>query len=193
MKEIPLTRGRVAIVDDDDFVVLSAYRWTYATRGYAIRTALPGDNHAWGTSSAIMHRQIVNAPRGMDVDHVNGDRLDNRRANLRICTRSENLRNVGRRPTNTSGLKGAAWDRYTSSWKASIRAFGRHIHLGRFKTAEEAAGMYDAAALIFHGDFARPNCAGLLASMKADRPDLYAKVMDAAKRVAAKCAALEAA
>lgn len=129
MKTIPLTRGKVALVDDCDYEALSDYSWQCTVDGYARRWALGG--HVW------MHRQILNPEKGFDVDHVNGDRLDNRRANLRTATRSQNVFNQTRNRRNTSGRTGVV-SGYRGLFYARIKANGKQIHLGSFKTIEEA-------------------------------------------------------
>jgi len=105
----------------------------------------------------MLHRLIVGAPVGEVVDHINGDTLDNRRSNLRVCSRAENLWNAGKRRHNTSGFKGVCFDKRDGRWYARIRAVGRVHDLGRYKTAEEAAMAYDAKAAELHGPFARLN------------------------------------
>lgn len=157
MREIPLTRGFVAIVDDEDFDWLSQWRWCATQRpgrGYAIRSAqCVVDGRKRGVS-ILMHRQILDAQPGQLVDHINGDPRDNRRANLRICTANQNSYNrraYGRWPYK--GLNQTASGR----WKAEVRAEGRRHHVGTFATAEEAARAYDEAAKRLHGEFARLN------------------------------------
>lgn len=153
MKEIPLTRGKVAIVDDDDYAELSNYKWYYDSKGYAARHKTRDQKRAYQS----MHRQIVNAPDGMEVDHINGDRLDNRRANLRLCTRSQNQHNKGAQANNTSGFKGVQFYKRTGKWHAKIKLHGKERHLGYFATAAQAAEAYNRAAFEIHGDFAYLN------------------------------------
>jgi hypothetical protein len=150
-KEIPLNRGLTAIVDDADYEILSRHRWCVPPAGkrpYALRTV--GDT---GRRLA-MHRVILNAPDGLQVDHINGDGLDNRRSNLRLATNAQNLQNQKRRSTNTSGYKGVSLYR-DGRWSARIRANGRRVFLGYFATPELAHAAYCAAAEKYHGEFAR--------------------------------------
>ena len=147
---IPLTQGKFALVDEADAGSLSSVRWQAHLRR----------NHwyAW-RHAGQMHRLLLGVPRGARevVDHINGDTLDNRRANLRICSISQNLFNRGPTRLNSSGLKGIWLCRQTNRWAARIQAGTKRIWLGRFDTATEAANAYDAAAARFHGEFASVN------------------------------------
>lgn len=146
--KIELTCGYYAIVDDEDYEWLSQSRWHYK-QGYAARSS-PGKK-----TLELMHRQILNAPPGMRVDHISGDKLDNRRINLRLATPAENTRNNKRRKDSKMLYKGISekGNRYT----ARIQVDGKGIHLGSYTTAEAAARVYDRAAVKYHGDFARLN------------------------------------
>lgn len=103
----------------------------------------------------MMHRLILDVPKGAEVDHINGNGLDNRRRNLRICTRSENQWNRRLAPNNTSGFKGVY--RFQGKWRAQIQSFGKKIHIGLYETRIEAARAYDEVAIKCHGDFAATN------------------------------------
>jgi hypothetical protein len=156
MKEIPLTRGYVAIVDDEDFEWLSKFKWNaiesnpgYVRASRRVRV----DGNKWGTS--YMHREIMAAPIGMYVDHINLNPLDNRKCNLRICTNAENSRNQGKRKRNTTGFCGVV--KHGSGFSARIWVDYKPIYLGSYRTAEEAAKVYDEAAEIYHGQFAKTN------------------------------------
>lgn len=142
----PRARGRVTVVDAD--AVVPPGRWFLSANGYAIRNAPPGEE-------IYLHRLIAGTPPGFDTDHVNGDRLDNRRANLRVASRSENNANAGRRSHSSQPFKGVR--RKGSRWQARIRVRGREIALGSFTTAEEASAAYDAAARLHFGAFAHTN------------------------------------
>lgn len=102
----------------------------------------------------FMHRFIMMAPEGLEVDHINGNRLDNRECNLRIVTPSKNQYNRRMQRNNKTGYKGVSFDRSRGKFMASISANGKQINLGRFKTAEEAARAYNQAALELHGEYA---------------------------------------
>lgn len=149
---IPLTRGKFAKVDYDDVDRLATMGDWHFSNGYALHN-VPGR-----TSQVRMHRVIMDAPDDKQIDHINGDKLDNRRENLRLATNAENQRNTKRRSDNTSGYKGV-WQITNGRWRARLAVDGRDIHLGYFDTAEEAAAVRDVAALKYHGEFARTNAA----------------------------------
>lgn len=155
MAEIQLTRGLVATVDDDDYARLSAIKWHATSLGYA-QGYLPGGSD--GAPIRIrMHRYILGLsnddPR--EVDHIDGDRLNNRRSNLRVCSRAENCRNMGLTARNTTGMKGIYLDKRRNRWRARIHIDGRDISLGYHSTAEAAYAAYCEAAKQHFGEFAR--------------------------------------
>lgn len=151
MKTIELTKGKSATVDDIDYDTLSKYSWYTNICGYAVRNSYADGKH----STIIMHRVVMDATKGLEVDHINGDKLDNRRDNLRICTRSENQCNVGKRTHNTSGFKGVNWYPKYQKFRAYIGVNSKWKHLGYYTTAEEASAVYQSAAKLLHGTFAR--------------------------------------
>jgi hypothetical protein len=148
---IPLTQGKETIVDDDDFDELSKYKW-YFNLGYAVRMSARPNRMV-----LLMHREILKTPLGMDTDHINGNKLDNQRANLRICTRSENMMNTPKYPNKTSPYKGVYWFAQTNKWGSIISVNKKKLHLGFFVNPIDAARAYDIAALAYHGEFARIN------------------------------------
>ncbi|MDQ6906714.1 MAG: AP2 domain-containing protein [Chloroflexota bacterium] len=159
---IPLTRGKYALVDAEDFPRLAAYRWHafhdrkdgrwLAVRGERIRIEGRSVNrNVW------MHREILGAPDGMPVEHLNDDGLDNRKANLQRSTRAERYAKRGKLSTNTSGYCGVTFYARTGKWRAQIRCDGTTLHLGYFTTAEEAAVAYDRKARAVFGAFAYQN------------------------------------
>ena len=153
MREIPLSRGLVALVDDEDFERLSKFKW-YASPAYAVRNGKDADGKAM---QIRMHREILNAKPDQEVDHVNRNGFDNRRENLRLCSHAENVRNRSSYKNNSSGFKGVSFHKGTGKWQARIRIDERLQHLGVHATAEEAARAYDAAAIEIHGKFASLN------------------------------------
>jgi hypothetical protein len=156
MREINLTQGKVAIVDDADYEYLSRLKWHYHHNGYAVRKSPRngGPQHV-----VQMHRIILDAPGGIECDHVNGNGLDNRRCNLRLATTAENQHNQGQRSDNTSGYKGVTWDATGRKWRAQIKVAGREIYLGLFTDKILAAQAYNTAATKYFGEYARMNFA----------------------------------
>lgn len=148
-KLIPLTKGLHAIVDDEDYEWLAQWAW-YALNGHNVYAARCAQRKA-----ILMHRVLLQAPNDMLVDHINGNPLDNRRANLRLCTHAENMRNSASR-TGASQFKGV-WKSRGKVWRACIKLHGKSIHLGSFTTEEAAALAYDEAAIRLHGQFAKTN------------------------------------
>jgi hypothetical protein len=157
MKLIPLTQGQFAIVDDEDFESLSAYKWCYS-KGYAVRNRNAAEKAARGGKRGLipMHRQIMNPPDDMDVDHKHGDTLDNRRSELRVCPHAKNQANQKIRSGKKAKYKGV--HRVGNKWCAQIGSGpNRKRHLGMFDSQEEAALAYNAAAFKQFGEFARLN------------------------------------
>lgn len=155
--EVPLTKGKVAKIDRADMLIIGGFRWqAYKAKTgtwYCCRSAYPdGKKH-----TVRMHRWIMQPGSGLVVDHINGDGLDNRRANLRICTHQQNITNHVRPPRARSGLRGASQFGGRGRWQARIRHNEKIIHLGAFDTAEEAARAYDRAAHSLRGKFATLN------------------------------------
>ncbi len=146
--KIPLTQGYFALVDADDYEKLSQYKWHVNRKGdmlYACRSEKG--------KKIKMHRQILNAPPGMHCDHINHNGLDNRKANLRLCTPQQNACN--RRPLErTSKYKGVHWDSLSRKWRAEIKHNGRTIHIGFYDYEQDAAIAYDDYAIELFGEFA---------------------------------------
>lgn len=153
MKKIPLTKGHFTIVDDQDFGYLNQWKWYFA-HGYAVRTQ---NNYPNKSYQVRMHRIILSTPGGMDTDHINRDRLDNRRSNLRICTRSQNIANTFVEKQNTTGYKGVSWKTANNKWVAQIRVNNVVKHLGLFVDIKEAINTYNLAAKKYFGEFAVTN------------------------------------
>ncbi|MBU2859359.1 hypothetical protein HF290_02705 [Acidithiobacillus ferrooxidans] len=106
-------------------------------------------------TTLYMHRLIFNAPAGLQVDHRDGNGLNNIRSNLRLATRLENGKNRRMQSNNACGLKGVCQRKDNDKWVATIRVEGRNLHLGTFSTADEAHAAYCAASASYHGEFGR--------------------------------------
>lgn len=177
-KTIELTHNLIALVDDDDYAEIVQLKWcatkTRSTGRFYAATRLERSEEGVPGRLVFMHRMIMNIPHATAemIDHRNGDTLDNRKINLRFCTMSENGRNRGKQVNNTSGYKGVAVGR-EGKWQCAIKLHGKRMPLGIFDDPVEAARVYDRAALIYHGEFARlnfpdghcPPSAGLLACL----------------------------
>lgn len=152
-KSIPLTQGKFALVDDEDFEKLNKHKWTFQARGYAYRRNPDKEKSLvlW------MHRVIMNPECGMEVDHINGNKLDNRKENLRLATRSQNGHNMPLHKRNTSGFKGVTFWKRDNNWKSQITVDGKNLHIGYFEDPKDAAKAYDKSAREHFGEFARLN------------------------------------
>jgi hypothetical protein len=154
MKRIKLRYGKYAIVDEELYETLRKFKW-YAVQNpktgkwYAVRY-----EHGKGIS---MHRQLLRAPRSKQVDHVNGNGLDNRRSNLRLATSAQNAQNRDKYKTNTTGYKGVSQQKGRRKFRAQIYANRKAIYLGWYDTAQEAALAYDRAVPIYHEEFGCTN------------------------------------
>jgi hypothetical protein len=149
---VPLTKGKEAIIDAEDAEIVGRHNWCDSGNGYAF-TAVRLAN---GKRSLLrMHRLIMNPPEGMQIDHIHGNKLDNRKSQLRFATNSQNNHNQGVRANNTSGFKGVTWHTLQNKWNAKIRLNNKLVHLGSFTTAEAAHQAYCEAANRMHGEFAR--------------------------------------
>jgi hypothetical protein len=156
MKQIPLTKGQFAIVDDEDYSFLSKTKW-YAEKSYYTyyarrKDSLPDKKR----ETKSMHREIMGYKGELEIDHINRNGLDNRKQNLRFCSREENQRNARKHRDNKSGFKGVCFDKERNKYVAQIW-LGRHVVIGRYKTAIEAAKKYNEIALKQWGVFAELN------------------------------------
>ena len=157
MIEIPLTQGQAALIDDDDFELVSKYKWHATWKPstksfYAVTKIRKPDGKQ---TALLMHRLIVGAKKGQQVDHIHHLTLDNRKSELRLCTASQNRSNSGAQANNTSGFKGVSWQKQRQKWQAHIMLNRKKKYLGCFHTPEQAHEAYCRAALDLHGQFAR--------------------------------------
>ena len=154
MKKIKLTQGKVALVDDGDFEKVSQYKWA-ACRQYsgAFYAGTVRNKKLIG-----MHRLVLNFyGKNLCVDHINGDPLDNRKVNLRICTQAENRRNSKINKRNISGYKGVSFIKMSGKYQSRICFNYKQYELGTFERAEDAAFAYNKKAKELFGEFARLN------------------------------------
>ncbi len=151
MKQIRLTNSaQVALVDDEDYDRIGKFKWFLTTWGYASMTTNK-------PKQRYMHQVVLEE---LKVDHRNGDRLDNRKNNLRVCTHQQNNQNKGKQKNNTSGFKGVSRtiNSKINPWSARIQRPDRYYeYIGSFPSKIDAARAYDKAALLYHGEFAHPN------------------------------------
>lgn len=148
MKLIPLSKGKFAKVDDEDYLRLIKHKW-YENDGYAI-TYQKGKR-------IRMHRLIMNAPDGINVDHRDTDKLNNQKSNLRLCTTTQNNRNGTLRKDNTTGYKGVSIEPSTGYFRPNVYKDGVALSFGNFKDIHHAALARDLWALDLYGEFASTN------------------------------------
>lgn len=140
------------MVDDEDYNNLNQYFWSVDLHG-----AVSGWVGAESYRRILLHRFIMNAPDDMEVDHIDGDRLNNQKFNLRLATSSQNKCNRGPRKDNRSGYKGVSWHKQREKWTVRIMSGGKYLSLGLFTSKEDAAKAYNAAAVTYQNDFAYQN------------------------------------
>jgi len=144
MKRIPLTQGKFALVDDEDYERLSKFKWfAYKHRHtyYAVRNKRIGN----GQTRILMHREILDVPEGMETDHINHNGWDNRRCNLRAVTTAQNQWNSYKQ------YRGTSWDKRSQKWQAQIAHNGKQLHLGFFAAEQDARQAYIDAKLKLRG------------------------------------------
>lgn len=161
MKEIRLTQGKVALVDDEDFEYLNQFKWQPDGLGYVRRTLSVIDQRASKTKTVSMHASIMLPGEDLEVDHINRNRLDNRRCNLRLTNHSMNCVNQKLKKNNKTGYRGI-WERKgkkypVPKWRAVIVVNGKDLHLGDFLDPRNAAQAYNLAAVKYHGNYAQLN------------------------------------
>lgn len=143
--EIKTSKGETILVDKQDYDLVSKLNWYVNKVGYAANDSKP---------RKLMHRFLLQFPTS-GVDHINGNKLDNRRANLRLCNQSQNSSNARLRSSNTSGYKGVSWDKKARKWSAFVTKDYKHIFGGYFNTPQEAYERYKELASEHHGVYAR--------------------------------------
>lgn len=152
--KVPLLRGGFALIDDEDAHLVEGIGW-YGTMingsGPYVRASGPYTNYS------LLHRRVMQAKRGECVDHINRNALDNRKANLRVCTKGQNLCNRPKQSNNAHPYKGVCYRAKKRVWVAEIGGRAKRTYLGTYRTAEEAAAAYDIAAVVRFGEFASLN------------------------------------
>ena len=158
MKRIKLTKGKYALVDDCDFEYLNQFKWcvnkSYTSDVYYVVRSKKIDGK-W--KQVRMHRLIMNAPKGMEVDHKDGDALNNQRCNLRVCTLTQNHLNRPSIKNCSSKYKGVSWLNMQQKWRVRISVNGKQRDIGCFNTELEAGIIANITIRRYHGEFARTN------------------------------------
>lgn len=157
--KILVIHGFEVILDDEDFERVSAFSWRIVQsdlRKYGLVYFIHSWSEGHKIKNIILHRFVMGShPGDPIIDHANGNTLDNRKANLRPCTHSQNCWNCKKPKNNTSGYKGVVWDKSKGKWIAQIQVYKKRIKLGTFDIKEEAAKAYRIASLEYHGQFGR--------------------------------------
>jgi hypothetical protein len=152
MKLIELTKGKYTIVDDEDFEFLNQWKWCYLKGGYVVKS-IKANGNKW--INIYLHRAIMGVlcPK-LQVDHINGNKLDNRKENLRIVTNQQN--NMNKKPglNFTSKYKGVYWNRDKNKWRSRVNVNGKAKHIGYFTSEIEAAKAYNKKAFELYGEYA---------------------------------------
>lgn len=149
--ECILPNGEAFQIDAEDYKLVSQYRWVITPSGYFVASTGKRDAHVF------LHRLIMKPPDGMYVDHIDCNKGNCRKVNLRLCIKKENNRNVGLQKNNQCGYKGVYWASDRGKWRAEITVDKKHIHIGSFEPAEMAARAYDEYAIAHFGEYAKTN------------------------------------
>lgn len=148
--KVGITQNKITLVDKEDLNRVSQHSWCFdKDTGYAVATVK--------SKKISLHRFIMLEPKDKFVDHINFNKLDNRKKNLRICTPQESVWHTNKQTNNTSGYKGVSWAKRQNKWHAQIFVNYKNIHLGFFNDKLEAVKAYNKGALKYHGQFALIN------------------------------------
>jgi len=151
-RRIQITKGKFVLVDKDDYDFLTQWKWYLDVKGYACRNSATSNGKR---RTILMHREVNHTPEGFFTDHINGNKLDNRRSNLRTATNQQNAYNRGENSNNTSGFKGVSWENQKKKFRARIWISGKCNCLGFFESPEAASSAYREAANRLHGEFVK--------------------------------------
>ena len=158
VKKICLSQGKSALVDSDHYEMLSKWKWCFHHTGYAVRTIKTKLPYGRRKSHMVfMHRVVNGTPKGMYTDHINGDKLDNRKGNLRSATKAQSSMNTSPHKKSSSRHKGVVFHKKLGKWQSQIRINGKQKHLGVFEHEDDAALAYNSAAKKHFGEFAKLN------------------------------------
>lgn len=158
MKTIPLTQGKFAIVDDADFEKVRGHKWFLNKLGCGFYAVRHSPRIKGKRKKILMHRVVTDCPPDLEVNHINGDELDNRRENLQVCTHAQNMRAFRQKQVKaTSKFRGVVWHKQRNCWQAQIKHDDKSIYFGCFGVEEAAARAYDIKARELFGDFASLN------------------------------------
>ncbi len=153
--EIFFSDGSSFLIDIEDFDKVSKYTWFFGKRGYPIMhtSRKSADVH----KTVPLHKYLLEVPTDCDVDHISGDKLDNRRGNLRVCTHQENMFNQKLRCNNSTGFYGVSYHKSANKFEAYIHVSGKKYYLGLYENIKDAADVRDAAAIQYFGEYANLN------------------------------------
>lgn len=158
MKQISLTRGKFALVDDENYKFLNQFKWFTEKHGRTFYAVRRGKTYLGKRKAIWMHRIVLSVPPHLETDHKDSNGLNNQRINLRICNHSQNGKHRRKRKAHTSSqYKGVHWDKSRQKWTAQIINNKKHFFLGRFTDEKLAAMAYNMAATNLHGEFALLN------------------------------------
>ena len=154
MKLLPLTNGQFAKVDDDIYEQIKNYTWRVSERGYVNRNEM---RKGRVQRTVYLHKLVCPSPLGMKTDHINGDKYDCQKSNLRVCTQRQNIQNKSKQKNGKSIYKGVYPHPINKTWIAGMTVNNKSVYLGSFKEERHAAMCYDIWAKDLHGEFAKLN------------------------------------
>lgn len=157
MKEIPLDKGHILFIDNEDYEEVSKLIWKVAKRLHTFYAISDIRKKGHARKVILLHRLIMKAPKGTLIDHINGNGLDNRKSNLRYANKSKNAMNMSKHTPHSSPYKGVSYDKDRKKFRCNIGINGKQYFVGRFDNELEAAKAYNKKALTIYGEYARLN------------------------------------